>query len=507
MSCAEEVRVNVATLHKQQTPTTCAGNDLRVNFNGGLQVKRVPEILKSTVICQSQILRSELTILVLPATMNIFRNHVRWWLIAWMFVISAVAYLDRVNISIAGSLIEKEFGFDHVHLGWALSAFLLGYALFQAPGGRLADRYGPRRILTVGTIWWAVFTSLTAAVSAELAGALFVLMAVRFLLGVGEAVVYPAGNRLVASWIPSQERGVANGLIFAGVGAGAGVTPPLITYIMVHRGWRWSFWISALIGLLAGLVWLAIARDRPEQHPLVSPEEATYIRVGLPATSNQRPLPWRNIFFSKDVVAVTLSYFCYGYVAYIFFSWFFIYLNAVRGLNLKSSSYYSMLPFLAMAAGSTIGGWISDVITRKVGRRAGRCGVACASMLLCTIFVASGAFAQDARVASVILAGGAGALYLSQSSFWSVTSEIGGSSAGSVSGVMNMGGQIGGMVTASLTPLIAKHFGWDTSFFVAAGLCSIGALLWLMVRWEMPHFSKGARSGAPRRISNFRSGK
>ncbi len=413
--------------------------------------------------------------------MNLFRNHVRWLLIAWMFVISAVAYLDRVNISIAGSLIEREFGFDHVHLGWALSAFLLGYAAFQAPGGRLADRFGPRKILTLGTFWWAVFTSLTAAVSPKLVSALIVLMAVRFLLGVGEAVVYPAGNRLVASWIPSQERGVANGFIFAGVGAGAGITPPLITYVMVHYGWRWSFWASALIGLTAGVIWLAIARDRPEEHPLMSPEEAAHIRLGLPVALSDRPLPWRKIFFSKDVAAVTLSYFCYGYVAYIFFSWFFIYLNAVRGLNLKSSSYYSMLPFLAMAGGSTVGGWLSDKMTRSFGKHAGRCGLACASMLLCTIFVASGAYAHDARVASIILAGGAGALYLSQSSFWSVTSEIGGSSAGSVSGVMNMGGQFGGMVTASLTPLIAKYFGWNTSFFVAAALCSVGALLWLLV--------------------------
>jgi ACS family glucarate transporter-like MFS transporter len=325
---------------------------------------------------------------------------------------------------------------------------------------------------------------LTAAVSAKLASALVVLMVVRFLLGVGEAVVYPAGNRLVASWIPSHERGVANGLIFAGVGAGAGVTTPLITHIMVHYGWRWSFWISALIGLTAGVVWLTIARDKPEQHPWMSPEEASHIRTGLPILPSDRALPWQKIFFSKDVAAVTLSYFCYGYVAYIFFSWFFIYLNAVRGLNLKSSSYYTMLPFLAMAGGSTIGGSLSDVITRALGKRAGRCGLACASMFLCTIFVVSGAYAQDARVASIILAGGAGALYLSQSSFWSVTSEIGGSSAGSVSGVMNMGGQIGGMVTASLTPLIAKYFGWNTSFFVAAALCSVGALLWLLVDAE-----------------------
>ncbi len=408
----------------------------------------------------------------------------RWLLIFWMFVISAIAYLDRVNISIAGVVMEREYHLDHVHFGLVLSAFVLGYAVFQAPGGWLADRFGPRRILAAGTIWWAVFTSITAAVPASLASALVALIVIRFLLGTGEAVVYPASNRLVAAWIPSSERGIANGLIFAGVGAGAGVTPPLITYIMLHYGWRWSFWISATIGLLAGVIWLVIARDTPQEHSRVTPEELAHIQAGIPGAASGRTIDWVTILASKDVWAMTGSYFCYGYVAYIFFSWFFIYLSTVRGLNLKTSSYYSMLPFIAMAIGSTVGGGISDAITKRAGRRAGRCGLACASMLLSAVFIAMGSYVADARLASLVLAGGAGALYLSQSSFWSVTSEIAGGSAGSVSGFMNMGGQIGGAVTASLTPVIAKYFGWATSFFVAAALCGGGGLLWLAVNAE-----------------------
>jgi MFS transporter, ACS family, glucarate transporter len=417
--------------------------------------------------------------------MKIFRGRVRWLLILWVFVISAIAYLDRVNISIAGRSIEQEFHLEHVQLGWVFSAFALGYALFQAPGGRLADRFGPRKVLALGTVWWALFTSLTAFAPTGYAGALLTLLSVRFLLGIGEAVVYPASNRLVASWIPSQERGIANGCIFAGVGAGAGIAPPLVTYILMHYGWQWSFWISALIGLAAGGVWVWLGRNSPAEHPWIDAEEVAYIRSGLPESmvgaKTAPPLPWRAILASKNVLAIALSYFCYGYVAYIFFSWFFIYLSSVRGLDLKSSSYYGMLPFLAMAACSTFGGWISDHVTARYGKRSGRCGVACASMGLSAIFVALGTHAQDARVASIILAGGAGALYLSQSAFWSVTSDIAGHSAGSVSGVMNMGNQIGGAVTASLTPVIAKHFGWGTSFLVAAGLCAAGALTWLVV--------------------------
>lgn len=422
---------------------------------------------------------------VLYFDMTIFRGRLRWVLIFWMFVISAIAYLDRVNISIAGRSIEREFNLEHLQLGWVFSAFVLGYALFQAPGGRLADRFGPRKVLTLGTAWWALFTALTAFVPAAGSHALLLLLSVRFLLGIGEAVVYPASNRLVASWIPSQQRGIANGCIFAGVGAGAGIAPPLITYILLHHGWRWSFWISALIGLVAGLVWMLIARDTPEKHPWIDAQETAMIRSGLPDSAMEEataePLPWRVIFRSKNVLAITFSYFCYGYVAYIFFSWFFIYLNTVRGLDLKSSSYYGMLPFIGMATCSPLGGWISDRVAQRYGNRVGRCGIASASLVLAAIFVAGGTYAQDARVASIILAGGAGALYLSQSAFWSVTSDIAGHSAGSVSGVMNMGNQIGGAVTASLTPLIAKHFGWGTSFSVAAALCAVGSLTWLAV--------------------------
>jgi ACS family glucarate transporter-like MFS transporter len=416
--------------------------------------------------------------------MNPFRDRMRWVLIGWMFAISAIAYLDRVNISIAGHSIQQELHLDNVQLGWVFSAFVAGYALFQAPGGRLADRFGPRKILALGTVWWAVFTALTALVPSSAANALWILLAVRFSLGLGEAVVYPASNRLVSAWIPSQERGLANGIIFAGVGAGAGVTPPLITYVLVNYGWRWSFWMSALIGLAAGAVWFFVARDRPGDHPWVEPAEAAHIRAGLPEAptgAQAKALPWRTILGSKDVLAVTLSYFCYGYVAYIFFTWFFIYLNTVRKLDLKASAVYGMLPFIAMAICSPLGGIIGDHLTKRYGKRIGRCGVACASLALAAFFLALGTQATDARLATIVLAGGAGALYLSASSFWSVTADLGGSSAGTVSGVMNMGNQTAGAITASLTPLLAAKFGWTTSFMVAATLCLVGSLAWLFV--------------------------
>jgi ACS family glucarate transporter-like MFS transporter len=423
-------------------------------------------------------------------------SRTRWFLVLWLFVLSTVAFLDRVNISIAGSSIAADYGLTNSQLGYVFSSFLLGYALFQTAGGWLSDRLGPRRVLTVGVVWWGIFTALTAIVPSQLRGALLFFVAIRFLLGAGEAVIYPASNQFVSWWIPTQERGIANGIIFAGVGVGAGITPPAISYVMYHYGWRSSFWMSAIIGLAAGLVWLLIARDKPEDHPSVTTAELQFIQSGRTLSSSQavpgvtisspqsniaNSLPWSTILQSKNVWAVTFSYFCYGYIAWIFFSWFYIYLAKVRGLNLKASAFYATLPFLAMAICCPLGGAIADRVTLWRGKRVGRCGIAVLAMAMTALFLLLGSRVASARLASVVLAGGAGALYLSQSSFWSVTADIGAASSGSVSGFMNMGAQLGGAVTASLTPAVAARYGWTASFYVAAVLAALGAVAWLAV--------------------------
>jgi ACS family glucarate transporter-like MFS transporter len=408
-------------------------------------------------------------------------------LIAWLFVLSALGYLNRVNMSVAGSSIMQEFHLNQIQLGWVFSVFTLGYALFQAPTGRLADRFGPRKILGLATIWWAVFIGLTAMAPSGIAASLVILLALRFALGMGVASIYPAANRMVAGWIPSAERGLASGWIFAGVGVGAGVAPPLISYLLLHGGWRWAMWVCAAMGLVAGLVWYLVARDLPEQHAWMTPQEAGHIRTGLPrvpAGASAAALPWKTILGSKEVLLTSLSYFSFCYSANIFFTWFFIYLSTVRHLDLKSSALFGMLPFVLMATCSPLGGWISDYLTRHYGKRIGRCGIAVVCIGLSALFIALGTLVADARLASIVLACGAGALYLSQSSFWSVTADIAGPSAGTVSGVMNMIGQFGGVVAPSLTPLVAAHFGWPAAFLVAAGLAVMGSLVWLAVNPE-----------------------
>lgn len=310
----------------------------------------------------------------------------------------------------------------------------------------------------------------------------------RFALGMSESAVYPAANQFVARWIPLQERGKANGWIFAGVGAGAGLAPPLLTAIMANYGWRASFWFCALVGIVAALAWYAVARDRPEGHPWVSAAELAHIRAGVATESaeDSRQVPWGAIFLSKEVWGLSVSYFAFGYVVWIFFSWFFIYLAEVRGLNLATSALYSMLPFAAMTVCCLAGGVINDWVTRRFGLRWGRCGLAVVAMVLTAVFLVCGSMAQSTLVAALVLAGGAGSIYLSQSSFWSAASDVARSHTGVVSGVMNMACQIGGALTASLTPWIAAQLGWHAAFIAAAAVALAGAGAWMCVNPGRP---------------------
>jgi MFS transporter, ACS family, glucarate transporter len=420
----------------------------------------------------------------------------RFFLAFWLFVLSAISFLDRTNISIAGLQISSEYGLGNQRLGWIFSAFLIGYAGFQVPAGWLASRFGPRLVITLGVVWWGVATALTTLIPPGIPQAVMLLIGIRFALGAGEAVIYPAANQFVARWVPVQERGFINGLIFAGVGAGSGLTPPLLAWFILHHGWRSAFWFSAVIGVIAGGVWWWAARDNPEEDPKVSPSELAIIRQGIVADAGVKAgqaggsahvaISWRAILSRRDLPALIISYFGFGYTAWIFFSWFFLYMAQVRGFNLKASALFSMLPFLSMTIGCLAGGAISDRLTRTYGLRVGRCGLASVAFFFTAIFLVLGSRVQSPQLAGVILAGGAGALYVSQSSFWSVSADIAGRSSGVFSSMVNMGAQVGGAVTASLTPWVAQRFGWTTSFAIAAALAVVGALLWMTVHPERP---------------------
>ncbi|MBM0170486.1 MFS transporter [Altererythrobacter sp. C41] len=411
------------------------------------------------------------------------RSRIRVQLVFLLFVISAIAFLDRTNISVAGVQMREEYGIDQIQLGWIFSAFLIGYAAFQVPAGWMAARFGPRKLLTWALIWWGVFSVATALVPAEGRYAVTMLILVRFALGIGEAAVYPAGNQFISRWVPVGERGKANGLIFAGVGAGSGLTPPLITAVIAFAGWRASFYACAAIGLVVAAIWYVVSRDRPQDHAGVNEAELAHIESGLPPAPPAERVapPWRAILSSRNVWGLFVSYFAFGYVVWIFFSWFFIYLTEVRGLDLASSAVFGMAPFIAMTVGCLGGGFLNDAISKRFGLFAGRSGLAMISFLLTALFLLVGSNVDNVPLAVLVLALGGGAIYLSQSSFWSVTADIAGRHTGVVSGLMNAGCQIGGAITASLTPWIAAQYGWVAAFGTGAAIVVVGTAAWAVV--------------------------
>ena len=421
-------------------------------------------------------------------------SRIRYFLCFWLFVLSAISFFDRTNIAIAAPQLSREFGLGNQQLGWVFSAFLVGYASFQIPAGMLAVRFGPRRMLAGGVLVWAVCNVLTALLPPGFAHAVALLFAVRCALGVAEAGIYPAANQFVARWVPQKERGFVNGLIFAGIGAGSGLAPPLLTWIILSHGWRAAFWFDAMLGVFGATVWWIIARDRPEDHPRISQAEQEEIRQGLTSFANttgaahvkDRSISWRVMFSRIDLPALMLSYFALGYTSWVFFSWFFLYMAQARGLNLKTSAEFTMIPFACMTVFCLSGGFTSDLLTRTRGLRVGRCFLASVSMLLTAILLVAGSRVPDAFTAAVLLSLGAGCLYFGQSVFWSVSTDLAGKNSGVFSSIMNMSCQIGGAITASLTPWLAKHYDWKMPFTVSASLVLLGALAWLLVHPERP---------------------
>lgn len=421
-------------------------------------------------------------------------TRIRYLLCFWLFVLSAISFFDRTNIAIAGIQLSHEFGLGNQQLGWIASAFLLGYAGFQIPAGTLAVRFGPRRVLTVAVLVWAVCNVLTALLPSGFAHAIFLLFAVRCALGIAEAAIYPSANQFVARWVPQKERGFVNGLIFAGIGAGSGLAPPLLTWIILSHGWRSAFWFDAVLGALAATVWWIISRDRPEEHPSVNAAELQEINQGLTSFANtegaahvsDRKISWSVMFSRIDLPALMLGYFALGYTSWVFFSWFYLYMAQARGLNLKTSAEFTMMPFACMTVFCLGGGFTSDLLTRTHGLRVGRSFLGSVSMVLTAIFLVSGSRVTDNFTAAVLLSLGAGCLYFGQSTFWSVSTDLAGKNSGVFSSIMNMSCQIGGAITASLTPYLAKHYDWKMPFSVAATLVLLGAVAWLFVHPERP---------------------
>jgi MFS transporter, ACS family, glucarate transporter len=411
-------------------------------------------------------------------------SNVRWRILAAVMFMTFLTYLDRLNLSIAGQSIQHEMGFSTETMGWLLSAFLLGYALLQIPGGWLADRFGARDVLFAAVLWWSLFTALTA-VAPRLPLARWFTVAwsfaiVRFLVGVGEASSQPSINKIVANWSGSGQRGFGTSFSIAGIGVSGAATPVLIAWIMQRWGWRSSFFVAGAAGVITALVWRFYVTNHPGEHPGVNAEELALLseESGIEIAPNNRPAntPWKRLLASRSVAGLALGYFCQGFPIYFFHTWFFIYLVNIRHLSITKSSLLGTMPYIAIAALAPLGGLFSDFAVRRLGKRQGRRLAIATGMIASAILLWLGSNTRADFAAILLLAAGAGFNLFAAVSFWAVCIDLTKEFTASVSGLMNTFGNLGGWLSPILTAYLAAHYGWNRAL-LCASVVTLGAAL------------------------------
>jgi sugar phosphate permease len=430
-----------------------------------------------------------------------------------------ITYLDRVNISTAMPGIAGEFGFDKITQGYIFSSFLWGYALFQVPGGWLSDRFGARRVLAAIVVFWSVMTAMTAlaggeAVSSTISSYLFALTGVavngaaisfiiiRFLFGAGEAGAFPGATRAMQLWYPRRERGLVQGVTHSASRLGAAIAPPIVVLIIAGGqlalpwtdisiafptlGWRSVFYICGAVGFIWSLWWYVSYRNLPEEHALVNRDELALIRgvaddgqIKPAAIEKKASVPWSTLLQSPNMWAIMLAYFTYVYCLYIFLSWLPSYLIDARHFTLLKVGLYASLPLFAGVIGDTVGGLATDWLLHKTGsaRLARRC-VAVTGLLGCAVCIVPAALTDDALTAVWCLTGAMFFLECTIGPSWAVPMDAGGKYSGTVSGMMNMAGNIGGALSPLVFGYLAQGGHWETPFIIAAVLLVVGAGVW-----------------------------
>jgi ACS family glucarate transporter-like MFS transporter len=416
----------------------------------------------------------------------------RHWLIVVTFSLSMLLYIDRIAISTAKTPVTAEFGLSDAQFGWVLSAFALGYALFQTPAGALADRLGPRLVLALVVALWSVFTALTG-----LAWSFASLLLFRFLFGMAEAGAYPTCARAFYAWLPVAERGLAQGINFSGSRLGAAFALPVIAWLVVTIEWRQAFLLLGAIGIAWAGAWFAWFRDTPEEHPRVSAGERAYI-VGARGTSaapSSERLSAADLASSLNMWLAMGQYFASNFTFFFCLTWLFPYLQRTYQLDALQTGLFASVPLVGGAIGNWVGGFWVDTLYRKGLTRESRQYPAIAGFLLAAAgLVASLSF--DAPVPAVLcLTVAIFGADMTLPPSWAFCIDIGRAHAGAVAGTMNMAGNLGSFVTSLAFPYLLAITGSTTPFFLSGiALNLLAAWLWAQIR---PELAVGPRIGAP----------
>ena len=385
----------------------------------------------------------------------------------WAFAF--LSYLLRTNIAVAQQYMSRDLAWSDLQIGYVFSAFLLGYTIFQVPAGMLGDRFGPRLILTISGIWWGVTTLLSGLVPGFLIKgstfALVGLLMLRFLHGIGEASTYPVAMTAVAEWYAPSKHALINSVIFTGSTLGAAFAPPLVAHIMSAFGWRATFYYTAVPPVLVAMLWW---------------RESKSDRARVTAAAS----PWR-LAAGRNIISLCLSYFLYCYSISIFVYWLFKYLVDVRHLSIVNSGWATGLPWIVASLAVPLFGYLSGRASKRFGMLAGRRLIATGCLVVSALLLSAGAGARNIGLALAAISVCVGLLFSTESSYWSTAIEVAREDAGSASGLMNLAGNLGGVLSTSLVPVLVVRFGWFYALLSGSVFALLAALCWFLIRPEV----------------------
>ena len=412
---------------------------------------------------------------------NLTPSRTRYGVVVFAILLAIIHYIDRVCISKAQPFIEHDLKLDDTQMGLVFSSFTLAYALFEIPGGWLGDCWGPKRVLLRIVGVWSFFTAATGA-----AWNLTSMMVCRFLFGVGEAGGFPNITKMFSIWLPHREQGVAQGITWLAARWGGAFTPLLVVAVMNHVSWRIAFVMFAGLGVLWAIAFYIWFRDNPREHKGVNAAELALLEQSATGHVGHASIPWRRLITCRSVLLLWLYYFCVCFVWYFYITWLPKYMDQGLGLDMKST-YASILNGFPLFFGG-IGCYVGGLLARRLTRTASslsmaRRWVGGSGMLLAGACLYLATLFHDPTY--VMLAMGFSSFFndLSMACSWGACMDIGGPLAGSVSGSMNMVGNLGGAVVGVTIPWLMKvtHNNWPEVLILAGAVYLIAATCWLFI--------------------------
>jgi ACS family glucarate transporter-like MFS transporter len=417
-----------------------------------------------------------------PSALYSFTHRVRWRIYGFLFTFGFIAYFQQKGLTVAAERIMPDLHFSQVQIGWLESAFVLGYALFQFPGGILGQRLGARRLFTIIGAVAFLATVLTPLAPALLRGELllFAMLALQFILGLAQGPIFPLSTGVMESWFAPQKWALIQGLQSSALQLAAAAAAPLVAYLMSTIGWQQALLWPALPAAGVVALWAWYGRNTPQQHPAVSAAEIAELgsRPEEPAQSAITRARLVRIVTNRSVMLLSVSYVCMNYVFYLISNWCFLYLIQERHFNVLESGLLSMLPPLGAAVGAGVGGVLVARACKRFGMRWGYRAVplfalpAAGLLLLVVVNLANAYLALAALTLAYLV------VELTEAAYWGGVMVVARADCMSASGVLNTGGNLGGIIGIPIVAHLSGGGHWTAAFAFGTLFALIGTILW-----------------------------